>query len=92
MSSYLCTGRPHGITEDYVNIVGEIMYPKQTFGPYGYDAESGRVSISVFLLGACSSQIYSLFRIVQFPVEKMSSLGWLLCPLRKPTVIGKHTS
>eukprot|EP01032_Pedospumella_encystans_P025003 gene25003-28265_t len=58
--------RPHGITEDYVNIIGEIMYPKQTFGPYGYDAENGR-----------------------FPVEKMSSLGWLLCPLRKPTVIEK---
>lgn len=39
----LSIGRPHGITEDYVNIIGEIMYPKQTFGPYGYDAENGRV-------------------------------------------------
>ena len=41
----LSVGRPHGITEDYVNIIGEIMYPKQTFGPYGYDAENGRVSV-----------------------------------------------
>ncbi|KAJ1428241.1 hypothetical protein B484DRAFT_449989 [Ochromonadaceae sp. CCMP2298] len=34
--------RPHGVTEDYVNIVGEIMYPKSNLGPYGFDAENGR--------------------------------------------------
>jgi hypothetical protein len=41
----LVTGRPHGITEDYVNIVGELMYSKRTYGPYGYDAEAGRVRL-----------------------------------------------
>mmetsp|Transcript_81 Transcript_81/g.110 ORF Transcript_81/g.110 Transcript_81/m.110 type:complete len:186 (+) Transcript_81:84-641(+) len=58
--------RPHGVTEDYVNVVGEIMYPKQKLGPYGYDAEKGR-----------------------FPIDRVNTLGWLLCPLRKPTVVEK---
>ena len=44
VSDYFYPGRPHGITEDYVNIVGEIMYPKNTLGPFGYDADVGRVS------------------------------------------------
>ncbi len=45
LDTTLVAGRPHGITEDYVNVVGEIMYPKQTFGPYGFNAEVGRVSV-----------------------------------------------
>ena len=36
-------GRPHGISEDYVNIVGEIMHPKHSVGPYGFDAVNGKV-------------------------------------------------
>jgi hypothetical protein len=43
----ITTGRPHGVTEDYVNIVGEIMYPKSNLGPYGFDAENGRVGCTV---------------------------------------------
>ena len=61
------TGRPHGITEDYVNVVGEIMYSKQTLGPYGYDAEGGRVSTnmkeSFHMKAQCNlnSYIHSLY-------------------------------
>jgi hypothetical protein len=31
------------LREDYVNFVGDMMYPKRLFGPYGYSAEKGRV-------------------------------------------------
>ena len=27
----------HKITEDYVNLAGDIMYPKKKFGAYGFD-------------------------------------------------------
>lgn len=33
------------MTEDYVNVVGDLMYPKTTFGPYGYAPENGRVCV-----------------------------------------------
>ena len=29
--------RSQRMVEDYVNLVGDIMYPKVGFGPYGYD-------------------------------------------------------
>ena len=32
------------MTEDYINFVGELMYPKFEFGSYGMDPERGRVS------------------------------------------------
>jgi len=54
------------ITEEYVNFVGEIMYPKKVFGPYGHHPEKNR-----------------------FPVERMTTLGFLLNPLRRRTVLEK---
>ena len=54
------------MTEDYTNFVGEIMYPKQKFGAFGFDPSSSR-----------------------FAVERFSTLGYLLSPLRRPTVIEK---
>lgn len=58
--------RNHRMTEDYVNLVGDLMYPKLQYGPYGYIAEEGR-----------------------FPVERITTLGYLLNPLRRPTVFEK---
>lgn len=60
--------RPHRMTEDYVNLVGDLMYPKTLFGPYGFDPTKGR-----------------------FPVERISTLGYLTSALRRPTVIEKWT-
>ncbi len=34
------------MNEDYVNLVGNLMYPQQCLGPYGYKPEKGRVSIN----------------------------------------------
>eukprot|EP01038_Epipyxis_sp_PR26KG_P014325 gene14325-19216_t len=58
--------RTHRMTDDYVNLVGDIMYPSIEYGTYGYDNEKGR-----------------------FPVDRITSLGLLLCPLRKVNVIEK---
>lgn len=58
--------RPHRATEDYVNFVGDIMYPKTVFPAPGYDASKGR-----------------------FPFERISTLGFLLNPMRRPMVIEK---
>ena len=49
--------------EDYVNLVGDLMYPNITIGPYGYDPSENR-----------------------FPLDKVPTLGYLLNPLRRPTV------
>ncbi len=38
-------GRPHVISEDYVNFVGDIMYPQNKFGSYGFDPNAGRFSV-----------------------------------------------
>lgn len=32
------------MNDDYVNLVGDIMYPRTELGPYGYDPQKGRVS------------------------------------------------
>jgi len=34
------------MAEDYVNLVGELMYPKQTFGPYGHRPEEARYPLN----------------------------------------------
>lgn len=81
-------GRPHGITEDYVNIVGELMYPKQPVGPYGFDSENGRVRIRCYV-ALLTTLVTFVDELQQFPADRMNTLGWLLCPLRKPTVIGE---
>ena len=31
-------------TEDYVNFVGDVMYPKKIYGPYGFHADKLRVT------------------------------------------------
>lgn len=54
------------IAEEYINFVGDIMYPKKTFGAYGFQPEKTR-----------------------FPVERMTTLGYLLSPLRRRTVLEK---
>mmetsp|Transcript_29598 Transcript_29598/g.28326 ORF Transcript_29598/g.28326 Transcript_29598/m.28326 type:complete len:189 (+) Transcript_29598:238-804(+) len=54
------------ITEDYVNFVGNVMYTKKQFGPYGFNPEKCR-----------------------FPIERITSLGFLLSPLRRPTIMEK---
>jgi len=59
-------GRPHKMTEDYTNFVGELMYPKTTFGPYGTAPDKSR-----------------------FPVSRVNTLGYLISPLRRPTVLEK---
>jgi hypothetical protein len=37
--------RTHQYCEDYVNFVGDMMYPKTKLGPYGFEPEKGRVSL-----------------------------------------------
>ena len=54
------------MTEDYVNLVGDLMYPKTLFGPQGYDISENRN-----------------------PIERITSLGYLISPIRKITVIEK---
>ena len=45
--NWLLLGYKHGHTEDYVNIVSELMYPKCDFGPYGYDHDHRRVGLTL---------------------------------------------
>ena len=54
------------MTEDYVNLVGDLMYPKTLFGPQGYDVAENRN-----------------------PIERITTLGYLISPIRKITVIEK---
>lgn len=54
------------MTEDYTNFVGELMYPKTIFGPYGTSHGESR-----------------------FPVSRLNTLGYLISPLRRPTVLEK---
>jgi hypothetical protein len=58
--------RTHRVTEDYVNFVGDMMYPKTVFPAPGFDASKGR-----------------------FPFERISTLGYLLNPMRRGLVVEK---
>lgn len=58
--------RTHRMADDYVCLVGDLMYPKTLIGPYGYDPEEGRL-----------------------PLDRVTTLGYLLNPLRRPSVIEK---
>lgn len=40
--SFFCRWRAQRMTEDYVNLVGDMMYPKVGFGAYGYDTDKAR--------------------------------------------------
>lgn len=37
--------RAQKMAEDYVNLVGDLMYPKVSFGPYGYDTVKGEIPL-----------------------------------------------
>lgn len=37
--------RAQRMAEDYVNLVGDLMYPKVSFGPYGYDMAKGEIPL-----------------------------------------------
>lgn len=54
------------INEDYVNLVGDIMYPKSKFHYSSTNPPEGK-----------------------FPLGKINTLGYLLCPLRKRSVLEK---
>jgi len=54
------------MTEDYVNLVSDLMYPRVAYGPFGYAPQEGR-----------------------FPVERVTTLGYLLNPMRKVHVAEK---
>ena len=58
--------RPNRVLEDYVNLVGDMMYPKLVYPAYGYDSNKSR-----------------------FPFERITTLGYLLNPVRRPTVAEK---
>lgn len=40
--SFHCRWRAQRMAEDYVNLVGDMLYPKVGFGPYGYDTAKVR--------------------------------------------------
>ena len=45
--SYFCgTDRAHLLADEYLSIVGELMYPKTALGPYGFSPEEGRLPIN----------------------------------------------
>ena len=48
-------------TEEYVDFVGDFMYPKNEFKPYGYDAENGRVGFAIFI---SSSYFYIILNLL----------------------------
>ena len=52
------------MAEDYVNLVGDMMYPGTRLGSYGFDP--GRR---------------------EYPIEGVSSLGYLQSSMRRPSVI-----
>ncbi len=58
--------RVHRQTEDYVNVVGDIMYPNTKFSPFGYDPVN---------------KLY--------PLSRVTALGFLTNPIRKPSAIEK---
>ena len=58
--------RIHRQTEDYVNLVGDIMYPDTKFTPFGTDPV-----------------------IHGYQLSRITALGYLLAPLRKPLIVEK---
>ena len=47
--------RAQRMAEDYVNLVGDMMYPKVGFGPYGYDTAKVRSSTQGLWCCVCMS-------------------------------------
>ena len=56
--------KTHQMAEDYVNMVGKMMYPSTKLRPYGYDIKNR-----------------------EYPLERISVLGFLKSPLRRPTIM-----
>jgi hypothetical protein len=75
------------MSEDYVSLVGDIMYPRKEFGPYGYIPDKARVS-ALSILQSVQSLHQHMHACMQFPMDRINTLGFLLSPIRKPTVIG----
>lgn len=61
--------RPHRQAEDYINLVGDIMYPSTTFSPFGDNSSKKEI-----------------------PLARITTLGYLLSPLRRPTTIMERWS
>ena len=82
----LYIGQAHRITEDYVNMVGDIMYPKKQYGPFGYDdhtntntngnTNTGSTNTGT---GTCSGTGSN----GRMTLSRVNSLGFLTNPLRK---------
>jgi hypothetical protein len=68
------------MTNDYVDLVGDIMYPKCSFENF---PEEQKVFTAFVLFFPLLS-----IELPQLPYDKFSTLGYLLSPLRDPTVIG----
>ncbi len=48
----------HRITEDYINLASDMMYPATRLAPYGYDAPSGQYPIeAITALGLLTSPL-----------------------------------
>ena len=56
--------KTHQMAEDYVDMVGKMMYPSTKLRPYGYDIKNR-----------------------EYPLERISVLGFLKSPLRRPTIV-----
>lgn len=83
--------------EDYVNLVGDIMYPKSTFHYVDSNPAEGKVSCVVVNYTTVedrlferfsTKEIFYIYYCVQFPLDKINTLGYLLNPLRKRSVLG----
>lgn len=51
------TGQVHRKTEDFVNVVGDIMYPKKTFDPFAYNSDGSILYSRVTSLGYLTSSL-----------------------------------
>jgi hypothetical protein len=73
--------------EDYVNLVGDIMYPKSTFHYAESNPAEGKVRTMSMLYEFLSHWMLQ-YLCLQFPLEKINTLGYLVNPLRKRSVLG----
>lgn len=84
----------HRMTEDYVNVVGDLMYPKKTYDVYGPDSSSATSSSSSSSGSTNNSSSSSGSGVKDtstenkvgcsgIPLSRVNTLGYLTNPLRR---------
>jgi hypothetical protein len=64
----LSVGVSHKKTEDYVNFVGDLMYPKKKFGTFGYNLAKLKVILLLIIFMSIKEIVFVLIQSVTFTI------------------------